>query len=107
MAEMSHQVFFCSLQLTVIHPQLPQEPAKVSSKVDIQLTAKDSHLKIGVHGVETPLYNLASSNRYIFTFHISNSNNDIFCKKQFNQKFITKFGIFHEKKNHHIQFWFI
>merc|ERR1712066_964355 len=48
--------------LTVIHPQLPQEPAKVSSKVDIQLTAKDSHLKIGVHGVGTPLYNLASSN---------------------------------------------
>jgi len=47
--------------LTVIHPQLPQEqPAKGSSKVDIQLQAKDSHLKIGVHGVEQPLYNLAS-----------------------------------------------
>ena len=54
-------VFFAHLQLTVIHPQLPQEqPAKGSSKVDIQLQAKDSHLKIGVHGVEQPLYNLAS-----------------------------------------------
>ena len=54
-------LFFAHLQLTVIHPQLPQEqPAKGSSKVDIQLQAKDSHLKIGVHGVEQPLYNLAS-----------------------------------------------
>jgi len=47
--------------LTVIHPQQPQEPAKVSSSVDIQLEAKDSHFQVGVHGVEQPSYSVSSS----------------------------------------------
>ena len=53
--------FLFLLQLTVIHPQQPQEPAKVSSSVDIQLEAKDSHFQVGVHGVEQPSYSVSSS----------------------------------------------
>ena len=54
-------IFLFLLQLTVIHPQQPQEPAKVSSSVDIQLEAKDSHFQVGVHGVEQPSYSVSSS----------------------------------------------
>ena len=53
--------FLFQFQLTVIHPQQPQEPAKVSSSVDIQLEAKDSHFQVGVHGVEQPSYSVSSS----------------------------------------------
>ena len=54
-------IFVFLFQLTVIHPQQPQEPAKVSSSVDIQLEAKDSHFQVGVHGVEQPSYSVSSS----------------------------------------------
>lgn len=54
---------FVTLQLTVIHPQMPQETKIVSSKVDTHVEAKDSHLKIGVHGVEQPLFNSDSSDK--------------------------------------------
>ena len=94
----------------MIHPQLPQEqPAKGSSKVDIQLQAKDSHLKIGVHGVEQPLYNLASEvagssqnffangakeqSRLSFIYFLKKNVHmyifqKLFCKKKFFQKLV-------------------
>merc|ERR1739838_861132 len=51
--------------LTVIHPQLPApasakepaEPEKVASKI-VQVQPKTSHLKMGVHGVEQPAFNV-------------------------------------------------
>jgi hypothetical protein len=60
--KLSNTIFFCFfLQLTVIHPALPEDVQKVvSSKVDIQLAPKDSHRQIGVHAVEQPLFNLAA-----------------------------------------------
>jgi len=41
--------------LTVIHPQMEK-----SSKIDVQVQPQNSHRKIGVHGVEQPVFSMSS-----------------------------------------------
>ena len=48
--------------LTVIHPQQMDKLSSVSSssEIDVQVRPQDSHRKIGVHGVEQPVFSMSS-----------------------------------------------
>lgn len=49
--------------LTVIHPQQMGEKSSLSSassEIDVQVRPQDSHRKIGVHGVEQPVFSMSS-----------------------------------------------